>query len=114
MTWQEREVYRLHPTTYELEETYSWATQGWGLTDNQTHMFTSDGSDKIYLVDGDFKLLETKPILDEVGRKLFRINELEWVDGYIYANVYYKNDIVKIDYGRGRVIARYNAEKLVR
>lgn len=39
-------------------------------------MFTTDGSDKIYLVNGNFNLLETKKITDETGRKVFNINEL--------------------------------------
>lgn len=37
-------------------------------------MFTTDGSDKIYLVDGQFNLLETKKIVDQTGRKVYNIN----------------------------------------
>ena len=48
----------------------------------------SDGSDKIYLVEKGMKIVEEKRIKDLKGRKLSRINELEYVDGYIYCNIY--------------------------
>ena len=51
-------------------------------------MFTTDGSNKMYLVDKDFNLLESKSITDQTGRKVYNINELEYVDGYIYANIF--------------------------
>ena len=76
-------------------------------------MFTSDGSNKIYLVDGNFNLLESKPIVDQTGRKLYSINELEYVDGYIYANIYLYSYIVKINYETGKVVEVYDGSELI-
>ncbi len=61
-------------------------------------MFVTDGSHNIYVVDQNFKLVDHKAIYTTVGRRLVYINELEFVNGYIYANIYLNTKIVKIDY----------------
>lgn len=49
-----------------------------------------------------------------MGRKLRNINQLEYVDGYIYANIYLDTKIVKIDYERGKCVTEYDGSKLTR
>lgn len=61
-------------------------------------MFTTDGSDNIFLVDENFEVIGQKAIVTQMGRRLRNINELEYVDGFIYANIYLDSKIVKIDY----------------
>jgi glutamine cyclotransferase len=64
-------------------------------------MFVTDGGPIIYIVDENFKIQQEKIILDKNGRKVYSINELEYVvengKPYIYANVYMERRIVKID-----------------
>ena len=64
-------------------------------------MFVTDGGPIIYIVDENFKIQQEKIILDKNGRKVYSINELEYVvengKAYIYANVYMERRIVKID-----------------
>ena len=67
-------------------------------------MFTTDGSNYIYLVDENFKLVGQKQISTQTNRRLTNINELEFVDGFIYANIYLDNRIVKIDYESGKTV----------
>lgn len=57
LTWREFIVYKLDPHNFTLVEQLSWRKQGWGLAENDTHMFVTDGSDKIYLVNEQFQLL---------------------------------------------------------
>jgi glutamine cyclotransferase len=76
LTWQEHLVYKLDPATYSLVNTLSWGKDGWGLTQNGTYMFATDGSDSIYLVDDAFNLVGQKQIVDTKGRRLFNMNEL--------------------------------------
>lgn len=87
-----------------------WAYQGWGLTHNNTHLFASDGSDRIFVCDENMTVLQTLYIIDTYGNRLFQINELEWVlDGkeqYIYANVYMQTAIVKISIAQSKVVER--------
>lgn len=51
LTWRENVVYKMDRNTFEVLEEITWKRQGWGLTHNDTHMFTTDGSNNIYLVD---------------------------------------------------------------
>ena len=60
-------------------------------------MFTTDGSDKIYIVDENFTLLSEIGIKNSLGNPQTNINELEFVGGFIYANVYMTTKIIKID-----------------
>ena len=64
-------------------------------------MFVTDGGPVIYVVDENFNIQQQKTILDKNGRKVYSINELEYVvengEAFIYANVYMERRIVKID-----------------
>lgn len=50
MTWRENIVYKFTEKTFELVGEKRWQSQGWGLTNNGTHMFATDGSDTIYVI----------------------------------------------------------------
>lgn len=76
LTWREFVVYRLHPLTFETVEQIPWGKEGWGLTHNGTHMFTTDGSDRIFVVDKDFQQVGQQAITTQMGRRLRNINEL--------------------------------------
>ena len=76
-------------------------------------MFTTDGSDLIYVVDENFKILDKKYITTMSGSKQYYINELEYVDGYIYANIYLDHIVVKIDYEKGQVVKQYDGSQLI-
>jgi glutamine cyclotransferase len=51
LTWQERKVFKLNPSDFSVVKELSWSKDGWGLTTNGTHMFATDGSNKVYIVD---------------------------------------------------------------
>jgi len=59
-------------------------------------------------------VVDQKSIMTELGRKLYNINELEYVDGYIYANIYYSSKIVKIDYQKAKVVLEFDGANLVK
>ena len=107
-------MYKIDPDTYEVVETLGWSRPGWGLTTNGTHMFATDGSDAIYLVDDKFRVLDKKEIKTETGRRLYSINELEYVRGYIYANIYTDHRIMKIDYEGARVVNQYDGSNIIK
>lgn len=76
-------------------------------------MFTTDGSDKIYVVDENFTLLSEIGIKNSLGNPQTNINELEFVGGFIYANVYMTTKIIKIDIKLGKVVSEYEGGNLV-
>ena len=76
-------------------------------------MFTTDGSDKIYVVDENFTLLSEIGIKNSLGNPQTNINELEFVGGFIYANIYMTTKIIKIDIKLGKVVSEYEGGNLV-
>ena len=114
LTWQSHVVY-----VYDLknidkpEKTFTWPYEGWGITNNGTDLIISDGSANIYFVNAaDFKVKSNIAVRDNNGA-IDNINELEFVDGFIYANVYTTNKILKIDPESGIVKATMNFENLL-
>ena len=118
LTWQSKKifVYDLNDIMHPIE-TLSWFSEGWGITNDGNSLIISDGSDKIYYVLPDdekksMKQLKIISVADNTG-SLDRINELEFIDGYIYANRYETNDILKIDTANGHVVGKMDLTGLL-
>lgn len=107
LTWQNHLafVYDIRNIQNPID-TFNWPYEGWGMTNNGTDLIISDGSPNLYFVDpSNFKILKTLPVY-ESGHSVYQINELEYIDGFIYANVWQTNDIVKIDPNTGKVVGK--------
>ena len=87
--------------------------EGWGMTTDSTSLIMSEGSDIITYADP-VRFIATKKIAvtDESG-PVNRLNELEYINGFIYANIYGTPYIVKIDPARGKVIGKLDLSSLV-
>ena len=86
--------------------------QGWGLTHDTKHLIWSDGTDKIHFVDTT-TLKVVKSITVVQGDKKVRwINELEYVDNFIFANVWQTNTIIKINPTTGKVVGVLDLQKI--
>jgi glutamine cyclotransferase len=91
-----------------LQKVYYENKEGWGLTQDGTQLIMSDGSNLIYFMDPEyFTEIGRLEVYDEKG-PVERLNELEYIDGKIYANIYGSNEIVIIDPGSGVIIAKIN------
>lgn len=93
--------------TYKRIKTFTYEnTEGWGLTHNNEHLIMSDGTDKLTFLDTvSLAPVKTLAVTDENG-PVKKINELEYVDGFIYANIWETNLIIKIDASTGKVVGR--------
>lgn len=112
LTWQEGILFKYNKLTLELEEAYPIMTDGWGLTTDGEFFYLSDGSSYIYKLSTDkFEILDKIEVITNNGA-LNYINELEWIDGYIYANCFTTDYIAKIDPKSGVVIKFYDASGL--
>jgi len=105
LTWQSNIVY-----VYDISDitkpikTFNWPYEGWGITNNGTDLIISDGSANLYFVNPiDFKLKNTIAVQTNLG-PLDSINELEYINGFVFANVYQTLNIVKIDPESGHVV----------
>jgi glutamine cyclotransferase len=106
LTWQEHKVLVYDPTTFKKLQEFEWPMEGWGLTHNGKQLIISTGGSNIYFVNPEtFKIERTLGVTDNNGY-LSMINELEFVDGKIYANIYETDTIVRINPETGVVEAR--------
>ncbi len=111
-SWKSREIF-----VYDLQmkrlQTLHITGDSWGLTTDGKLLIMSDGSNTLQFLDpGDGHLLRTLTVSDDSNVALHDINELEWLDGDILANVWHRDTVLRIDSKTGRVKGQYNLEKL--
>lgn len=112
LTWTNKVAFVYNASTLEYEKTYSYPREGWGLTSDGERLVASDGSSKLYFMDGEFKLLRSVDVKLN-GRSVRYLNELEWIDGKVWANVYMTDVILIIDPDSGAVEGVVNCEGLL-
>lgn len=106
LTWQNHEVFLYRAKDLKPIGKLNWSADGWGITHDEKSLYISDGSDKIYVVrPHDLKLERVVSVQDNAG-PVNNLNELEYIDGHIYANRWQYDYIVKIDPATGQVKAR--------
>jgi glutaminyl-peptide cyclotransferase len=106
LTYREHKGFMYSLKDFKKLKEFPLATEGWGMTTNGKEIIVSDGSSNLYYYQpGTFNLLHKQEIT-EAGSLRNNINELEYIDGFIYANQYLSNYILKIDTGTGKVVAK--------
>ena len=105
LTWQNNEAYVYNADTFKKEKTHPYfkKIEGWGLTNDGTNLLMSDGTEKIWTVDSqNFKEIDYINVYS-ASSKIKAVNELEWIDGKIYANIYQMDAIAIINPKSGAV-----------
>ena len=98
--------------TYKKLGTFAYDGDGWGLTTNGKYLIMSNGSSNInYRDPSSFKIIKTLNVTDNNG-PVQNINELEIINGYIYANQWLTDNILKIDTTTGKVVGRLDLSSL--
>jgi glutamine cyclotransferase len=106
LTWENHIVFVYDPKTLKLIRQMTWNGEGWGITNNGKSLILSDGSDKLYFCrPSDLKLEKVLSVTDHLG-PLNNLNELEYVNGSVYANRIEYNYIVKINPSNGFVTGK--------
>jgi len=112
LTWTGGAGFVWSSSDFKVKHSFSYSGEGWGLTGNRKHLIMSDGTSTIRFLDpASLKTVRTLPVTLN-GRALDQINELEWVDGEIYANVWRTRDIVRIDPQTGKVTGIIELDRL--
>lgn len=112
LTWQSGKVFVYAADSFKLLREFTIKGEGWGLTNNGTELIMSNGSDKLYFINPqDFTISRSLAITHQ-GRALTNINELEWVEGNIYANIWQTDWIVIINSLTGHVTGQVNLQAL--
>ncbi|MBO1317544.1 glutaminyl-peptide cyclotransferase [Acanthopleuribacter pedis] len=113
LTWQAGEALVYNNETFAHLRTLRYEGQGWGLTGDGNQMVMSDGSDVLrFRNSSDFSVVREVKVTEN-GKKVDNLNELEWIEGRIWANVYGTNDIVMIEPEDGRVVGRLKLNGLL-
>lgn len=102
LTWTSRVAFIYDFNTLEYIATRSYPHQGWGITTDGKQLIASDGSSRLYFMDKDLNTVRTVNVRLH-GKPLNYLNELEYIDGKVWANVYTTNMIVLIDPDTGMV-----------
>lgn len=115
LSWQNHEVY-----VYDIKKdmqriaTLPWSGEGWGITHDDRQLIISDGSDKLYFVEpSTLKLNKVLSVRDQYG-PVNNLNELEMINGSIYANRWQYEYIVRIDPVTGYVTGTLGMQDFLR
>lgn len=104
ITWTSRKGFVYDLKSFSLETTFNYTTQGWGITTMDNKLVMSDGTNKLYHLDPkNFNKIKTVEVYDHQG-PVECLNELEYIGGHIWANVWLTDRIVVIHPESGRVV----------
>jgi len=103
LTWQSHAGFVYDRKSFKLLRTFYYATEGWGITNDGKQLIMSDGTANLYFLDPEaFREIRQVEVYDNAG-PLTRLNELEYIKGEIYANIWLSDKIAIIDPKSGRV-----------
>lgn len=104
LTWTSHVGFVFDKATLKMKQTFSYPGEGWGLANNGSDVFMSDGTAVIRVLNPK-TLAEVRRIqVTAEGKPIDRLNEMEWVDGELYANVWGSDVIARIDPASGKVV----------
>lgn len=103
LTWRSQVGFVYDKNSFELRREFTYPTEGWGITYNGQRLIMSDGSSRLYFLDPkDFQVTGSIEVRDN-SQPVSGLNELEYVHGEIYANVWLTDRIVRIAPDSGQV-----------
>lgn len=108
LTWKEGVAFLYDVKTFKKIKELPFKGEGWGMTNDGKNLIVSNGSSSLYYYEpGTLKLLKVVNVTEN-GTAVPNVNELEYIDGYVYANQWQYDYIVKIDPSSGNVVAKYD------
>ncbi len=104
LTWQSHTGFVYDRATFHLIRTFHYSGEGWGLTQDGHNLILSDGTSSLRFLDPQtFQQVRSLPVTDH-GKAVQQINELEYVRGEVYANIWFSNRIARISPKTGHVL----------
>lgn len=113
LTWKSQMVLVYNKADLKGRQWFRIPGEGWGITNNGKELIYSDGSDKLHFVSPQNLQISHSISVTENGRKVNRLNELEWIEGKIWANIWTSNRIVIIEPHNGIVTASVDLQGLL-
>ena len=103
LTWETRTAFIYDAGTLEYKSTWKYPREGWGITTDGRQLIASDGSANLFFMNDQFAL-DRKQLVTLDGKPVRWLNELEYIDGKVWANVYTTDEIVIINPKDGKVV----------
>lgn len=110
LSWENHLIFMYAAKDFKSLGQLPWTGEGWGITHDDNSLIISEGSDKLYFVEPKtLKLKKIVSVKDQYGA-VNNLNELEFIDGYVYANRWQYDYILKIDPNSGFVVGMINLQ----
>jgi glutaminyl-peptide cyclotransferase len=114
LTWQNKLAMVYDLKTFQLLQRFTYDTEGWGLTTDGKRLIMSDGTSTLFLRDPETFAQTGKLQVTDQGQAVDQLNELEWISGEIYANVWKTDRIVRISPKDGHVLGWIDLKGLLK
>ena len=113
LTWKSHVGHVFDARTFTPVDSFPYDGEGWGLTTDGALLYLSDGTSRIRVIDPDgYRVVRTIRVT-EVEKPVHMLNELEWVRGELWANVYWTGLIARIDPASGRIVGWIDLRRLL-
>lgn len=113
ITWQEKKAFVYDVNDFKILKEFSYFGEGWGITHDATNLIMSDGTQVLRFINPEnFQVVRTLVVTDGKGKEVDEINELEYIKGEIWANIWQEGWIARIDPQSGKIIGRIDLEDL--
>jgi len=114
LTWKEHTGFVYDRFSFSVLRTFQYEGEGWGLTHDETQLILSDGTSYLRFLDPrSFKETRLLLVFDEGGHPVEKLNELEYLHGEIYANIWETDEIVRISPRTGKILGRIDLSGLI-
>ncbi len=113
ITWREGSGYVYDLVDFSLQDQFSYDTEGWGLTQDGEKLIMSDGSSELYFLNPESFQVNDSVTVNYQGEEIRWLNELEFIKGEVYANVYQTDHIVRINPETGQVTGWIDLEGIL-
>lgn len=113
VTWKNKVGFVYNKSDFKLINKIYYATQGWGLTTINNKIVMSDGTNILYFFEPEMFTVDSKIEVYDDGKKVDQLNELEYINGEIWANIWTTDLIARIDPASGKVIAYIDLKGLL-
>lgn len=105
LTWTSHQAFVYDLFSFSLQRTFDYEGEGWGLTHDDAQLIMSDGTANLRFLDPkSFRVMRRIHVVDESGQAVDNLNELEYIHGEIYANIWQTDKIVRISPRTGKIL----------
>jgi glutaminyl-peptide cyclotransferase len=114
LTWKSKVGFVYDINSFQKIKDFNYEHEGWGITHNNKNLIVSDGTHVIHFLDTTTLAEVSKIEVKDAGINVDKLNELEYINGFIFANRWMTNEVLKIDPATGSVVGKMDLTELAR